>query len=356
MEPSQPRSGLDQHPLRKSMLGNLASVRGCKLAVVVQGSSRLAVALVCNLAIRGRFNSIPSYLGPNMPRNISTVARDPRSDRIRQLEDELYLARRAIVELMPDHLASVLKHYHGCQSHDDFWRWKQVAIDAVIEVAVTDPEISYHTPRGWCPLCRGGTSGPYDRGYALAEGLRRHLDGHGSIAECPVTKAAFGMARDSLRGHFDKADQDAEARLLERRRTEPVFLTNPNESPHLSDDGWLARYRGGPGSADMKLAEERLQQLGFAKEIDGNVTAWRLRRDGWSILADPRSATSIEFIVFRDPTQFETRPLRARKVQRIQTTSFQMLDSWKHDIAGKFTRRLDSAIQNLEGASGAHRR
>jgi hypothetical protein len=136
---------------------------------------------------------------------------------------------------------------------------------------------------------------------------------------------------------------------LERHRTEPVFLTNPNEAPHLMDGDSLALYRGIRDSAGMGRAEERLRQLGFTKEINANVTAWRLRQNGWSVLADPRPANSIEFIVFRDPPQVETSHPRTRKVQRIQTTSFQMLDSWKHDIAGKFTQRLNAAIQNLKG-------
>jgi hypothetical protein len=286
-----------------------------------------------------------------MRRGIPTTTCNPDSERIRRLESDLYMARSTVVNLMPERLAKVLTDYYHCQSRDDFWKWQQGAIEAVIQEAVVDPEISHIIKRGWCPLCRRGSSGPYESGYALPEGLARHLEGRGNAAECPVTKAAFDMARDYLQDRFQKAGQDAEARLSERRRTEPLFLTNPNWSPRLAEDGIWA-FRGVRGPEGMRGAEERLRQLGFIKEVSANVIAWQYSRDGWKVLADLRGATAIEFVVFRDPDQTEGAGSRSRRARNIEINSFAIQDAWKHEIPGKFAQRLNATIKVLEGANG----
>lgn len=285
----------------------------------------------------------------------TTPGYDTQSETIRRLENELHFARRTIVELMPEAIASRMLDYHDCRTRRDFYQWQHGVIEAVIATAVPDPEISYHQPRGWCPLCRGGSSGPFDRGYALPGGLTRHLEGRGNTAECPVTKAGFDLARDALRERFEKEEADDAANLQHRRETEPMMLTDPNRPPQLMDDqGWFSH--GVRDSTALETAEERLRQFGFANEAEGNVVAWRLRRDGWAVLADPRSVRLIQCVVFREPEpHVKTRRSRTKTARHIETRSFHILDSWKIDILGKFNQRLDQAIHELQSGSRSHR-
>jgi hypothetical protein len=270
---------------------------------------------------------------------------DSQEHRIRQLGDELWHANHTIVALAPAPFSAALASYHGCKSREDFWNWRQRAITAVTDAAKEDPNISYAHPRGYCPLCGGGSQGPYDRGFSLPEGLRQHLDGHGNTARCPITKAAFWLAQRDLQHLFDAEERDREAKVLERRETERLFLTNPNQPPGLLDEGaW--RWGGTPrDAAGLNTADQRLRALGFVAETIGNVAAWRFRHESWTVLADPRPPRAIEFVVFVDAVQGGTRRPSALKVS---TASFTIQDSWKHDISGKFRQRLEEAIGSLE--------
>ncbi len=272
-----------------------------------------------------------------------------QTERIRRLESELWSARRTIVGMAAEPLAEALLNYRDCQSEDDFWRWRQQAIETVISAATVDPEISYLQPRAWCPLCRGGSSGPFDRGFSIPEGMRRHLDGHGNVAACPVTAAAFWLAREGLQDRFEADKRTKEAILLERRETERLYLTHPNEPPRLLEErveGWIGELRD---AAAMHAAEQRLLALGFGMETSGNVVSWRLQTEGWTVLADPRSVGRIACVLYRT----EILPVasigrsRKRHSPRPVTSSFTLLDTWKHDIPGKFRQRMEDAAREL---------
>lgn len=54
-------------------------------------------------------------------------------------------------------------------------------------------------PRALCPLCKQGAQGTRDlKGYAVPDGLRRHLLGELNSRQCVVFGAAEAIARDSI--------------------------------------------------------------------------------------------------------------------------------------------------------------
>jgi hypothetical protein len=78
------------------------------------------------------------------------------------------------------------------------YQWLGTAIDHVI--AQTRPIPGQSTPRAYCPLCGEGAQSlviGYD-GYALPDGLRRHLGGMGNARSCRVMDVVRTLARDSL--------------------------------------------------------------------------------------------------------------------------------------------------------------
>jgi len=179
------------------------------------------------------------------------------------LKGELYMARRTIVELMREEIARRLSDYYDCRSERDFYDWRQSALAFIIEKAVPIPEASYWQPRGWCPLCHGGSSGPYESLFTLPEGLRRHLDGLGNVRPCPVTQAALDLAREGLADRFAAAEAASRQKERERRERELLVLTQPNGAPKPRDEnfpGWETtgrnegkfRHRLGLAIAELK--------------------------------------------------------------------------------------------------------
>jgi hypothetical protein len=110
--------------------------------------------------------------------------------RVRTLENDLYMARKFIVELMPREIADSLDGYYSCHSREDYHRWKRETIDLVISKAEVDPAVSNdYEERGWCPLCKRGSRGPYASGFKMPGGLERHLT------------TFDGVGRREVRGH-----------------------------------------------------------------------------------------------------------------------------------------------------------
>lgn len=55
------------------------------------------------------------------------------------------------------------------------------------------PEVTWEA-RALCPLCRGGSTSPTDRGFKLPEGLLRHLTGERKAHECDIMVIARKLA------------------------------------------------------------------------------------------------------------------------------------------------------------------
>jgi len=265
------------------------------------------------------------------------------NEEVRRLQDELYRARRDIVDLMPDDIARLMHGYHDCKTRHDHHAWEQSVVEAVIGATEPDLAASHWQPRARCPLCRGGSSGAYDVGFTIPEGLRRHLEGFGNVHQCSVTRAAFALAREALQESLAQSDQDAVTHTEQRRRTERVFDVGPRKSAMLLDEEMWGRVVR--DEAALARADARLAELGFERTEEGNVVSYRLVRDGFEVWADPRQATRLDFTVCP--------PARSRG--RLPEASFFILDNWRHEVAAKFGQRLTAAIETLSKPAGRQR-
>src|SRR5262249_1528194 len=187
---------------------------------------------------------------------------------VSKLEEELYLARCDIVELMPHEIAKLLTSYHSCISPLEFTQWKGDVIDRIVSMLEIDPEEFYLERRGCCPLCKGEGRGPL-RGFKLPGGLTLHLWGGNNAHQCPVTHAAFRNGHFRLRDTFKASDEGVQRKMDERRRTERVFVTDPSLPPQLFDEHLYPFSSDKPRSADeLAEAEERLRGLNFQIEVN----------------------------------------------------------------------------------------
>jgi hypothetical protein len=241
-------------------------------------------------------------------------------------------------------LDALFRSYYSCQSRGEFGRWRRQLIDRLIELAGRDTRQSRFelSPRSYCPLCRSTPSAPYGDpgGYTLPEGLERHLEGRGNTYHCPVMQALYATARDALEATFAEAERVAAEQEAARRRTETTYLINPFEPPRLLDESW---YLEAPRNAEqLTAAEQRLRDLGFARETDGNVVAYKFRQEAYVVLADPRAAGKLRFCVYDERRAGRLPRLCARRY-----SEFYLLDSWRTDLVAKFQARLAKAIATL---------
>lgn len=123
-----------------------------------------------------------------------SIPPDTRDAQIRRLKDALYLARRTIIDLMPEPLREPLEAAIWCDSKDDAYEWQAWAIERIIALAESRPSEEMYgtagTPRAYCPLCKRGAQSPYSQGFAMPTGLRRHLEGSHGSRRCEVFSAA----------------------------------------------------------------------------------------------------------------------------------------------------------------------
>jgi hypothetical protein len=123
---------------------------------------------------------------------------------IRRLKDELHTVRRALVDLMPPEAQAILWSCYRAKTDQEWAVWPEAAADKIVELCTGITQRTYQgqpiePPRAKCPLCRAGPQSYYDGhlGFALPEGLMRHLTGYGRSHECPVFGAARAIGRES---------------------------------------------------------------------------------------------------------------------------------------------------------------
>src|SRR5262245_43032480 len=104
-------------------------------------------------------------------------------DDIERLREDLFRARRTVVGLVPDQFRSILDSYVRCSSHEEYVKWRRETANRIIELALARPSeemrsLPGESPRAICPLCRDDSNNPFGiRGFAIPDGLRRHLEG-----------------------------------------------------------------------------------------------------------------------------------------------------------------------------------
>ncbi|HEY0006384.1 MAG TPA: hypothetical protein VGB17_16500 [Pyrinomonadaceae bacterium] len=161
----------------------------------------------------------------------------------RRLQNELYHARYNIIDLMSKEVKELLHSFHSCKSREETYIGEHSAAETIISLAKRIPpkEGAYFSHRAYCPLCGDGSSSPYASGFSIPEGLRRHLVGWGNNRnQCPVFGAAMSLARDYWYEQFHEQEEakaaEKAAHILERRKTETLYNTAPNEKPELIDE------------------------------------------------------------------------------------------------------------------------
>jgi hypothetical protein len=203
-----------------------------------------------------------------------------RAWELRQLKDELYAARSAVINLMPDKVSEVLGSYYRCKSTREYYAWCDETADQIITLVPPDTiKQSYHGRRASCPLCGSVGHGPYADGFTVPEGMRRHLTGYGNTHHCPVTKAAFELGRDYVKTHFGEAEAKAAAEAkaekiriqAQRRLTEVLYRIHPTDAPKLNDEGSYRDLQGVRNVERLTWAERRANSLGLRSQMDGNV-------------------------------------------------------------------------------------
>lgn len=126
-------------------------------------------------------------------------------EEVRRLNDELWTARNAVLEVLPDHLSQVLDRYYDCSTREGVFTWLDTAIDAVLGSAERKPardmgEYSSSSDRAFCPLCRGSADTIYgEKGFAFPDGLDRHLRGSHNARQCVVMKVVTDLALDHVK-------------------------------------------------------------------------------------------------------------------------------------------------------------
>ncbi|RJP18348.1 MAG: hypothetical protein C4520_14565 [Candidatus Abyssobacteria bacterium SURF_5] len=261
--------------------------------------------------------------------------------KIKNLEDELYKARIAIIRLMPERIQSILSSFYSCESRQESIAWEHNVIEQLIGFAtiLSREEGSYLSDRAYCPLCGDGSSSAYERGFTVPEGLRRHLGGWGNVRQCDVMVAAERLSREHFHETFHEAEERDRQEVLrltqERKKTEILYLIGPMEDPRLIDESlWYDKVPRDPAS--IAWAEQRLKDLGFSIATDDNVRQYVLDLEDHVVFADPRIEGQITFNVYR-------KPLPRRKGHRRLYQSFYIRDNWKNDLQGKFETRLERA-------------
>jgi hypothetical protein len=254
---------------------------------------------------------------------------------------------------MPQPVQQILRSYHDCNSRQDGYRWCESAAEKIISLAEISPQHS--TPvseRGFCPLCEGSADVVYAQGFAFPEGLRRHLTGWGNVRQCGVMAVVKSMAREYFDDKFrdedeaeKKRSEESHRQVQHRLRTEILYRTTAFRDPELIDS--VARFGDVRTQIQMEWAEQRLAELGFRIQVDGNVKSYTAESDDVIVYADPREAGRITFCPYKKPL---LKPKRTRhpSLDFNQMNSFFILDGWKHDIEEKYNSRLAEATAKLK--------
>ncbi|SRR5712691_10802663 len=120
------------------------------------------------------------------------------------LRDELSRARSTVLQLMPEQIRDILVSYSNCRSTSELREWQYKTAQKLLQFAEARSAHEMGTyaslsPRALCPLCGGSSENPSGSlGFALPEGLLRHLLGSHNAAACAVFEIATALCREHL--------------------------------------------------------------------------------------------------------------------------------------------------------------
>jgi len=262
-----------------------------------------------------------------------------------RLKEELREARRAIFNLMSEEIQRIMDSYMYCKSSAEGRVWRTKIVGALVGLSeIVSPQTEYSPARGICPMCRRGPNSNYLDGFAIPEGLWRHLEGFGNVQRCSVFSVLLNRVDERLHERFDEEDKIKEiekaALKKERLASEVLYVNGPEAQPSLVDDLFFAESRQGD---DFAFAEERIKQLGLAINMDDRIKSYTRDYGDSVVYADPRQKGRITFYVYIA----EWQPLKNKKHARRPRRDFNIPDSWKHYIRDKYNARLAEARRGL---------
>lgn len=266
-------------------------------------------------------------------------------DIIADLKRKLEEARWAVIAYAPDEFGRLLAGFdHQFNTEHDLWSWRSDVVAAVTEAVKRDEH-----GRAACPLCRSrGRSQSWGAdGWLVPAGLAMHLRGDNNAGKCGVVDIAFKRLQDKHQEAFAANGQAKQEALAARLKTEPVLLIDPNGEPQLMAKTNYSNET--PRASDWTTVDGRLREIGFVIETTGNVTTYRyMHGDSWMVVADPREAGKVSFMVFKRSGKYRWKHGAAR-IPSLQ-------DVWK-DWPAKFRKRLLEAIPDIGAAPpDLHRR
>jgi len=143
-------------------------------------------------------------------RSSFTLPEHPAEQKVRKLEEELYLVRDALMHMAGPKAEEILRAPYKLSSQVEVWQWFREAVEQVLGLAKPRSmeergDIAYLGDRAVCPLCGDSAQDFYqsDNGFAFPEGLRWHLLGGRSARQCVVTKSAFNQAAYSVANRLE---------------------------------------------------------------------------------------------------------------------------------------------------------
>lgn len=251
-----------------------------------------------------------------------------------------------MLDLMTVEAQRILRTYYDCVRVDDTYRWVHEIADDLIALAKPHPRLPHMLgDRANCPLCGGQAQTPFERGFAIPDGLRWHLEGSHKCHRCPVIDAAVGIAD----GYWDEqfqprgsvAREAQEAALEKRRKNEDQYQIHPYVPARLLDEGLrrgeFRQYE------DLVWAEERLLTLGFRTPA-GRLRTYTRETMNAVVYADPRQNRYIVFAVFLKPFEPE---LPYWEQRRVASASFRLLDARKNAVEKKVDDGIAAAVREL---------
>ena len=287
-----------------------------------------------------------TLLGPHWLQRMPSYPYLSHDDRVRKLEDELYITRWALVSLLSEELQEIIESYRDCQDWSDQARWERRVVEHVLGMAwVPKERMEWEERRAYCPLCRHGSSSPYAEGFIFPGGLQRHLTGESNAAQCRPLRAVFQLAQDYLYPKFREADEkrDAERRQIldERKKVEPLFTVGPDDNRLLDEDASIEGGEHVRNEASLAWAIARLSDLGFTEQQTGNARAFMRPMDSFVVYADPRRLGVISFTIYREA---DAKPRKLRRVPPRARGWFSLKDAWRNDLGKKFDAALIAAL------------
>lgn len=115
----------------------------------------------------------------------------PAEGQLEGLKGDLRLATRAVLALLDTDVQEIADRYRLVNSEEQLNSWENQLIEATMSKAIILSEeellVPSGSPRAVCPLCKRGSSAPYEVGFAYPNGLKMHLAGDGNAQRCAIT-------------------------------------------------------------------------------------------------------------------------------------------------------------------------